>query len=61
MPSGLCDAVLPSPQSKLQDELSSILSPRGIVVESVLLKGVVLPDMLKESIEKKAQAGRSIA
>lgn len=43
-------------QSKLQDELANVLISRGIVVESVLLKGVVLPDLLKDSIEKKAQA-----
>ena len=48
-------------QSKLQDELSSVLGSRGIVVESVLLKGVVLPDLLKESIEKKAQAEQEAA
>merc|ERR1711977_258391 len=28
----------------------------GIIVESVLLKGVVLPDSLKNAIEKKAEA-----
>ena len=48
-------------QSKLQNELSAVLGTRGIVVESVLLKGVVLPDLLKESIEKKAQAEQEAA
>ena len=48
-------------QMKLQSELTEVLTPRGIQVESVLLKGVVLPDLLKESIEKKAQAEQDAA
>ncbi len=41
---------------KIQEELSKILSQRGIVVESVLLRDVQLPLMLKTSIEAKQQA-----
>ena len=40
-------------QSKLTDELTKVLGSRGIVVESVLLKGVVLPDLLKASAGRK--------
>jgi prohibitin 1 len=41
---------------KIQDELVRLLSPRGIIVESVLLRDVQLPAMLKTSIEAKQQA-----
>jgi regulator of protease activity HflC (stomatin/prohibitin superfamily) len=41
---------------KIQDELGKILSARGIIVESVLLRDVQLPDLLKTSIEGKQQA-----
>ncbi len=41
---------------KIQDELVRLLSPRGIIVESVLLRDVQLPTMLKTSIEAKQQA-----
>jgi prohibitin 1 len=41
---------------KIQEELAKILSQRGIVVESVLLRDVQLPLMLKTSIEAKQQA-----
>jgi len=41
---------------KIQDELVKLLGPRGIVVESVLLRDVQLPSMLKASIEAKQQA-----
>ena len=41
---------------KIQDELLKLLGPRGIVVESVLLRDVQLPAMLKASIEAKQQA-----
>ena len=43
-------------QAKLLEELQGALSPRGITVENVLLKAVVLPQLLKESIEKKVSA-----
>ncbi len=41
---------------KIQDELATTLSARGIVVESVLLRDVQLPALLKASIEAKQQA-----
>jgi regulator of protease activity HflC (stomatin/prohibitin superfamily) len=41
---------------KIQDELGKILNTRGIIVESVLLRDVQLPAMLKASIESKQQA-----
>jgi regulator of protease activity HflC (stomatin/prohibitin superfamily) len=41
---------------KIQDELGKILSARGIIVESVLLRDVQLPSLLKASIEGKQQA-----
>mmetsp|Transcript_23286 Transcript_23286/g.59851 ORF Transcript_23286/g.59851 Transcript_23286/m.59851 type:complete len:318 (-) Transcript_23286:885-1838(-) len=48
-------------QTKLQDELTRVLKPRGIIVESVLLKGVVLPTLLTDAIDKKAQAEQDAA
>ncbi len=41
---------------KIQEELSHTLAPRGITVESVLLRDVQLPLMLRNSIEAKQQA-----
>ena len=41
---------------KIQDELGKILNARGIIVESVLLRDVQLPALLKSSIEAKQQA-----
>ncbi len=41
---------------RIQDELVKLLGPRGIVVESVLLRDVQLPSLLKASIEAKQQA-----
>jgi prohibitin 1 len=41
---------------KIQEELGRILAPRGVIVESVLLRDVQLPAMLKASIEAKQQA-----
>ena len=43
-------------QSQIQDELTKELSPRGVIVENVLLRDVQLPPMLKSSIEAKQQA-----
>lgn len=43
-------------QAKLLAELKNALGPRGIAVENVLLKAVVLPSLLKDSIEKKVSA-----
>ena len=48
-------------QAKLQTELTEVMAPRGIVIETVLLKGVVLPALLRESIEKKVQAEQEAA
>lgn len=41
---------------KIEDELKRNLAPQGIVVESVLLRDVQLPAMLRQSIEAKQQA-----
>jgi prohibitin 1 len=43
-------------QSQIQDELTKELGARGVIVESVLLRDVQLPAMLKSSIEAKQQA-----
>ena len=43
-------------QQQIQDELTTQLAPRGIIVEAVLLRDVQLPAMLKSSIEAKQQA-----
>jgi regulator of protease activity HflC (stomatin/prohibitin superfamily) len=43
-------------QTQIQDELTTQLAPRGVVVENVLLRDVQLPAMLKGSIEAKQQA-----
>src|SRR5215813_12441640 len=43
-------------QQQIQDELTSQLAPRGVIVENVLLRDVQLPAMLKTSIEAKQQA-----
>ena len=43
-------------QQQIQDELTKQLTPRGVVVENVLLRDVQLPAMLKGSIEAKQQA-----
>ena len=43
-------------QQQIQDELTTQLAPRGVVVENVLLRDVRLPVMLKGSIEAKQQA-----
>ena len=41
---------------KIEDELKRILAPQGILIESVLLRDVQLPAMLRQSIEAKQQA-----
>ncbi len=41
---------------KIQEELGRILSARGVIAESLLLRDVQLPPMLKSSIEAKQQA-----
>lgn len=43
-------------QQQIQDELTTQLATRGIIVEAVLLRDVQLPAMLKSSIEAKQQA-----
>jgi prohibitin 1 len=43
-------------QQQIQDELSTQLAPRGVIIENVLLRDVQLPAMLKTSIEAKQQA-----
>ena len=43
-------------QQQIHDNLSKQLTPRGVVVENVLLRDVQLPPMLKDSIEAKQQA-----
>jgi len=43
-------------QQQIQDELSSQLALRGVIIENVLLRDVQLPVMLKTSIEAKQQA-----
>jgi prohibitin 1 len=43
-------------QQQIQDELSTQLAARGVIVENVLLRDVQLPAMLKSSIEAKQQA-----
>jgi prohibitin 1 len=43
-------------QQQIQDELSSQLASRGVIIENVLLRDVQLPAMLKTSIEAKQQA-----
>jgi len=41
---------------QVQKELEERLGPRGIIIESVLLRDIQLPLMLKQSIEGKQQA-----
>jgi len=48
-------------QKRLKAELVSALSPRGVIVEEVLLKAVRLPDLLTHAIELKAQAEQDSA
>jgi regulator of protease activity HflC (stomatin/prohibitin superfamily) len=48
-------------QTQMKDELSTKLGPKGIVVEDVLLKNVVLPKDLSASIQEKARAEQESA
>merc|ERR1711904_461547 len=48
-------------QRKLKAEMIAVLEPRGIVLEDVLLKAIVLPNQLIHSIELKAQAEQDAA
>jgi len=43
-------------QQQIQEELTTQLAQRGVIVEAVLLRDVRLPAMLKGSIEAKQQA-----
>src|SRR6516225_3283814 len=43
-------------QTQIQEQLTSELAPRGVIVENILLRDVQLPLMLKSSIEAKQQA-----
>jgi regulator of protease activity HflC (stomatin/prohibitin superfamily) len=43
-------------QAQIKKDLTDQLSPRGVIVEDVLLRDVQLPPMLKSSIEAKQQA-----
>merc|ERR1712151_1433734 len=43
-------------QNNLTVSMEETLAPRGIIVEQVLLRSVLLPSQLKASIEAKAQA-----
>lgn len=47
--------------NKLVTELKQKLTPRGIVLEDVLLKGIKLPKQLTDAIELKAQAEQESA
>lgn len=42
-------------QEQLKASMEKQLKPRGIILENVLLKGIVLPPVLKDSIETKAR------
>eukprot|EP00928_Gymnodinium_smaydae_P028576 TRINITY_DN21757_c0_g1_i1.p1 TRINITY_DN21757_c0_g1~~TRINITY_DN21757_c0_g1_i1.p1 ORF type:complete len:291 (+),score=96.50 TRINITY_DN21757_c0_g1_i1:64-936(+) len=46
---------------KLRTLMDEGLKKRGIILESVLMKGMVLPEQLKRSIEAKAQAEQEAA
>jgi prohibitin 1 len=43
-------------QQQIQDQLTTELAPRGVIVENILLRDVQLPALLKSSIEAKQQA-----
>jgi regulator of protease activity HflC (stomatin/prohibitin superfamily) len=42
--------------NQIRDQLMSLLAQRGIVIESILLRDIQLPQTLKASIEAKQQA-----
>mmetsp|Transcript_13752 Transcript_13752/g.17947 ORF Transcript_13752/g.17947 Transcript_13752/m.17947 type:complete len:331 (+) Transcript_13752:166-1158(+) len=48
-------------QDALKDELSTKLGPRGIIIEDILLKDILLPVELSKSIELKVQAEQEAA
>lgn len=48
-------------QESIKNDLKTVLSPRGIIIEAVLLKDVKLPEELSKSIEAKAKAEQDAA
>lgn len=48
-------------QDSIKNDLIKKLSPRGIIIEDVLLKDIALPEELSKSIELKAQAEQEAA
>ncbi len=48
-------------QDSLKAELEAKLEPRGIIVEDILLKDIILPSELSKSIELKVQAEQESA
>jgi regulator of protease activity HflC (stomatin/prohibitin superfamily) len=48
-------------QDALKEELTTKLGPRGIIIEDVLLKDILLPKELSKSIELKVQAEQEAA
>lgn len=52
MHSGMRDDI----EKQIQKKMSEVLSERGIVIESVLLKSITLPEGLYSAIESKLQA-----
>lgn len=48
-------------QDSLKTELQAKLEPRGIIVEDILLKDIILPTELSKSIEMKVQAEQEAA
>lgn len=48
-------------QDALKEDLKDKLGPRGIIVEDVLLKDIILPDQLSRAIEQKVRAEQEAA
>ena len=48
-------------QDKVRDELDQTLGKQGIIIESVMLKDLALPESLSKAIEQKAQAEQESA
>lgn len=48
-------------QTAVKEELEARLGPHGIVIIDVLLKGIILPEQLMQSIEAKAKAEQDAA
>ena len=43
-------------ETAIRDRMAEVLDPRGIIIEDVLMKNIVLPTGLSRSIEEKLQA-----